>query len=123
MILFALTGPDRYELLITAILQAIESNTQNAEKYESLITELNQSLTQRCVIPYTGNQLHRQGGEGTAALHTAQAGAHCITGNTTAGARPIQRIPQNVESARGCHLHYPVSKQPAGYDYMRESNH
>jgi hypothetical protein len=122
MILFALAGPDRYELLIAAILEAIECKTGNNEKYESLITELNQSLTNRIGVQAAGDKLHRAGNTGTAVLPAAQVGADSFTNNPRAGNKPIQRIPQNMVSSRGSQLHYPLSKQPAGYDYLREAN-
>jgi hypothetical protein len=122
MILFTVSSPSKYELLIDALLRAIDSNPKKKEDYEQLIDELNRSLTSRTTVPVVGDQLHWPGSESKNVLRSKQNWPEGICRNNESGCNPVLRIPAHMDSARSRHIHYPPPEQPAGYDYLRKAH-
>jgi hypothetical protein len=121
MILFAVSDPSKYELLIDALLRAIDSNPKKKEDYEQLIDECNRSLSTRSTIPLVGNRLYREGDPSQNISGSTSERSESIRTNNEAGNYAIQRIPAFMDSARSRHIHYKASEQPAGYDYVRNA--
>lgn len=71
MIIFALDGPKKYETLIDALTKAIdyEPKHETKTKYQSLIDEINRSLSARVGVQSRGHQVYRYCFESEALLH------------------------------------------------------
>ena len=106
MILFTLTDPSKYELLINAIMETISLNPLMSEKYEQLIEELNQSLTRRITISSGSNKVDRQCGKSTQLLQQETPWSKSSGGHSATDSRHLQSVPLKLDSEGRRNFYY-----------------